>query len=59
MVILIKSSIKGLIESGVYVCVCVCVCVLLGKGREGGCRVNIDIECSRQYRKIIQMIYIV
>ena len=53
MVILIKSSVQGLIESGVYVCVCVCVCVLLGNGQEGGCRVNIDIECSRQYRKII------
>ena len=55
MVILIKSSVQGLIESGVYmcVCVCVCVCVLVGKGQEGGCRVNIDIECSRQYRKII------
>ena len=51
MVILIKSSVQGLIESGVYVCVC--VCVLVGKGQEGGCRVNIDIECSRQYRKII------
>lgn len=25
MVILIKSSVQGLIESGVYVCVCVCV----------------------------------
>jgi len=39
MVILIKSSVQGLIESGVYVCVCVCVCVCVyvccwGKGRK-------------------------
>lgn len=31
MVILIKSSVQGLIESGVYVCVCVC---WWGKGRK-------------------------